>query len=504
MRLHLWQRLFLAFAVLSGLALLGFVAWQQQGFRKGFLSYLDDVALQRLAPAGERLAAAYAEHGSWDFLRNDPPRFGELVEPEFDRARQFGPGDPRDPPPPPDDRGPPPPRDDGREPPPPSEGDPHQPPPRRAPPPRGRPDLMPRLLLLDAAGARVAGNPRVPPGAASLPIVLDGKDIGSLRLMPIPQLSGKTDLAFAKSQLEMALVAGVAVLLGALVLAFALARWLLAPVRALTAGTRALAAGDYSRRIATTRQDELGALARDFDHLAATLEQARDARRQWGADIAHELRTPLAILRGEIQALQDGVRAVTPQALDSLNTECERLGHLVEDLYLLALADAGALDYRFETLDLADLAREAVDLQQRACADAGLELEAIVSGATTVRGDARRLAQLLDNLLSNARRYTDTPGRIRVTVHRSGTQVRLVVEDTAPGVPSTALPHLFERLYRVDASRSRRSGGAGLGLAICRAIVDAHGGRIEARPSALGGLSVVVDLVAVDFAVLET
>jgi two-component system sensor histidine kinase BaeS len=357
---------------------------------------------------------------------------------------------------------------------------------------------MPRVLLLDAAGEPVAGNPRVPAAAASLPILLDGKGIGMLRLAPTPQLSGATDLAFARSQLRSALIAGIAVLLGALLLAFALARWLLAPVRALTAGTHALAAGDYSRRIATTRHDELGALARDFDHLAATLEQARDARRQWGADIAHELRTPLAILRGEIQALQDGVRAVTPQALESLNTECERLGHLVEDLYLLALADAGALDYRFEKLDLAGLVRESLDLQRPACADAGLELEAIVSGATNVRGDPRRLAQLLDNLLSNARRYTDAPGRIRVTVHRSGQQVRLVVEDTAPGVPATALPHLFERLYRVDASRTRASGGAGLGLAICRAIVDAHDGRIDARPSALGGLSVIVDLAAVE------
>ncbi len=145
-------------------------------------------------------------------------------------------------------------------------------------------------------------------------------------------------------------------------------------------------------------------------------------------------------------------------------------------------------------LDLGDLAREAVDLQRAACAVVGLELEAIISDATTVRGDARRLAQLLDNLLSNARRYTDAPGRIRVTVHRSGPQVRLLVEDTAPGVPAAALPHLFERLYRVESSRARASGGAGLGLAICQAIVDAHAGRIEARPSALGGLSVVVDL----------
>jgi len=103
---------------------------------------------------------------------------------------------------------------------------------------------------------------------------------------------------------------------------------------------------------------------------------------------------------------------------------------------------------------------------------------------------------LLDNLVTNARRYTDAPGRIRITLLGSGRQVRLVVEDSPPGVPASALPHLFERLYRVDVSRARASGGAGLGLAICRAIVDAHDGRIDARPSALGGLCVVVDLPA--------
>jgi two-component system sensor histidine kinase BaeS len=495
MRLALWQRLFLAFAALSGPALIGFVAWQQHSFRRGFMSYLDESTLSRLeTQATARLATAYVEHGNWDFLRDDPGRFGELIEPRPPRGpedypRPPAPGEP----PPRDGRAPgprdhqdPPPRENGARPPP--------PPPREGPELRGPPDLMPRLLLVDAVGARVVGNPHVPESAPSLPIFSGAQRIGSLRLAPSPQLSGNADVAFAQAQLRSAALAGVAILCAALVLAFALARWLLAPVRALGTGTRALAAGDYTRRIATTRNDELGALARDFDHLAATLEHAREARRQWGADIAHELRTPLAILRGEIQALQDGVRAVTPQALDSLNHECERLGHLVEDLYLLALADAGALDYRFEAVDLADVLRESLDLQRRACADSGLELETILSAAPPVRGDARRLGQLLDNLITNARRYTDAPGRIRITLHGSGRQVRLLVEDTPPGVPASALPHLFERLYRVDASRARASGGAGLGLAICRAIIDAHNGRIEARPSALGGLCVVVDL----------
>ena len=353
---------------------------------------------------------------------------------------------------------------------------------------------MPRLVLVDASGSRVVGNVDVPADAPTVSIDYDGRVVGTLHLAPQPRLSEAADIAFAHAQLRNALIAAMAVLAGALVLAFALARGLLKPVHALADGTRALAAGDYARRLAVERRDELGALAEDFNHLAATLEQHRDARRRWGADIAHELRTPLSVLRGEIHALQDGVRAPTPAALDSLQAECARLGALIEDLYQLSLADAGALEYRFERIDLGEVVRDALDLQQRACADAGLALEVAIAGSIHVRADAHRIAQLIDNLLANARRYTDAPGRIRVELTATHDGARIVVEDTAPGVPADALPRLFDRLFRVEASRSRAAGGAGLGLAICRAIVEAHGGSIDAGPSALGGLCITVDL----------
>ena len=491
MRIKLWQRLFIAFATLSVLALAGLAAWQQQSFRRGFLGYLDDVALERLQPASVRLANAYAEHGSWDFLRDRPDRFDELVDDRRDRPRDpFRNEGSRDQPPPRDEP-PPPPPDDGDHPPPGERGRPH--------PMRGPPGLMPRLVLVDASGERIVGRPDVPPDAPSVAIEADGRALGALRLAPLPEISDVTDIAFARAQLRSVLVAGIVVLVLALALAFALARWLLEPVHALASGTRALAAGDYARRIEIARSDELGRLAGDFNDLAATLEQHRDARRRWGADIAHELRTPLSVLRGEIQALQDGVRAPTPAALDSLNAECERLGGLIEDLYQLSLADAGALEYRFERVDLGEIVHDALDLQHRACADAGLALEGETE-PTPIRGDARRLAQLVANLLANARRYTDAPGRIRVVAKATRDGATLVVEDSAPGVPAEALPRLFDRLYRVEASRSRAAGGAGLGLAICREIVEAHGGRIEASPSPLGGLRVVVDLPRGDVA----
>lgn len=486
MHLGLWQRLFLAIALLSSIALAGFAVWQQQGFRRGFLGYLDEVALERLQASTIRLSTAYAEQGSWDFLRGDPRRFADLVEPDPRRVRIAGAREMPPPPPPrtgdagqldggmPDLRF-------GERPP----GEP------RFGPPGG---LLSRLLLVDAQGLRVAGNAAVATSSQSLPITLDNARIGTLYLAALPQLRGDADLAFAREQLRGALIAGAAVLAAALLLAFALARWLLEPVRALAGGTRALAAGDYARRIDSKRRDELGALSQDFNHLAATLEQHRETRRRWGADIAHELRTPLSILRGEIQALQDGVRAPTAQALASLNAECERLGALVEDLYQLALADVGALEYRFETLDLGEVVRDALDLHRHALADAGLDLDVGIGAIGPVRADARRLGQLVDNLLANARRYTDAPGRIHVGLDASAGFARLVVEDTAPGVPAAALPHLFDRLYRVEPSRNRAAGGAGLGLAICEAIVAAHDGEISAEASPLGGLRIRVIL----------
>ncbi len=494
MRLRLWQRLFLAFAALSGVALTGFVAWQQRSFREGFRNYLNAVSLQRLQTADERLADNYREHGSWEFLRGNPVLFEQLIDPPGWRRSAHGPGDA------------PPTHELDARPPPPPDSLPKQPPPNWSVRHDGRPfhrgppegpralDLRARVLLVDAQGAPVAGGNSISREAPSLPVEVDGAQVGTLYLKPLPPVFGGLDLAFASAQWRGALLAGCAALIGALLLAFALARWLLAPVRALTQGMHALTAGDFAQRVGAGSSDELGALARDFNHLAQTLEQHRDARRRWGADIAHELRTPLSILRGEVSALQDGVRAVTPAAFDSLQLECARLSGLIEDLYQLSLADAGALEYRFTTVDLGELVGAALDLQSRVCADAGLTLIwTPPEQALKIRGDARRLDQLVDNLLANARRYTDAPGRIRVVLAHGSAQVRLIIDDSAPGVPDTALPHLFERLYRVEASRNRAAGGAGLGLAICRAIVEAHDGKIQAAPSPLGGLRITID-----------
>jgi two-component system sensor histidine kinase BaeS len=219
-------------------------------------------------------------------------------------------------------------------------------------------------------------------------------------------------------------------------------------------------------------------------------------RRRMMADVAHELRTPLAVVQGELAAVEDGIRSFGPETLASLQAETRALGKLVDDLYQLALSDLGALNYRRQDLDLrAQVAEALLPLRER-CAAAGLELDdsRVRGDALPVHADPDRLAQLIANLVENALRYTDAPGRIEVSCGRSAEWALLEVRDTAPGVPADMLPRLFDRFFRVEGSRSRASGGAGLGLAICRNIVEAHDGTITAQPSPLGGLSITVSL----------
>ena len=537
---RLWQKLFLALAVLSVSTLLAMYLLQQRAFQRDFLDYVNRIGIERLALAAARIGKRHDEVGDWSFIARQPRSFESFISGE-DVTSFMGPAEQRDEKrgfrerPPRDERGPPPPRDranEGR-----PDGRPEIRPDLRAdvrpdrppadrnrdrpenqdlrdwPPPGGFPpeprppsppirkldalNFQTRVLLLAADGRVIIGNPAVPRDSPSVPVTGKGGIVGRLLLAPLPELQSEADVTFARSQTRHTLIAGAFVLSCSLLLAWLLARWLLDPIKALSAGSQRLAAGDYQTRIAVNRGDELGVLAEDFNRLADALERNQQARRDWGADIAHELRTPLSILRGEIQALQDGVRPVSMEALASLQAECTRLTALVGDLYQLALSDAGALEYRFVVTNLGAVVMDAVDEHRHALSDAGLALTIDALPANMlVRGDEMRLLQLLGNLLVNARRYTDAPGTIRIRAARVGSDWTLCVEDSAPGVPNNLLPKLFDRLFRVETSRSRAAGGAGLGLAICRNIVEAHGGRIEAGASTLGGLAITVSLPA--------
>jgi two-component system sensor histidine kinase BaeS len=320
--------------------------------------------------------------------------------------------------------------------------------------------------------------------------------VGYLGLLPRTNISDAPHQRFLKEQkLAFALIAGVVVVLAA-GLSFVLARRLVRPLSELAKATHQLAAGTFTARVPVTSQDEMGQLARDFNSLALALEKSELTRRQWVADISHELRTPLAILRGEIEALQDGIRQPGQDTFQSLHGEVLRLSRLVDDLYQVSLSDVGALSYRKTDLDLGDVLQETVALYRPRfkSKEISLEMELSTSNPANVFGDPERLHQLFANLLDNALKYTDSGGSVQITLQRHDHVVTVDFQDSAPGVSKDELGKLFDRLYRVESSRNRSTGGAGLGLTICRNVVEAHGGNISAQTSPLGGVWLRVEL----------
>ena len=304
------------------------------------------------------------------------------------------------------------------------------------------------------------------------------------------------DLEFQSRQGSRLWIIALGMLVISAALAFPLSRRLVRPVRRIQEATRRLAAGDFTARATVHGLDEIARLGRDLNALAATLEGNEQARRRWVADIAHELRTPITLLRAELEALQDGVRTLDRAAVDALHADVLRLGRLVGDLHELSVTDLGALSYRMRDTDLRELLAADLDAFRPRFQTAGLRLnlEDRAPAPLILSGDPDRLSQAIRNLLGNSLQYTDPGGGLTVSLGRDAGRVILDFQDTAPGVPAADLPRLFDRLYRVEGSRSRHTGGSGLGLAIAKNVVEAHGGTISAAAAPAGGLWIHIEL----------
>ena len=277
---------------------------------------------------------------------------------------------------------------------------------------------------------------------------------------------------------------GVGTIIGAVAVAVAVASLLGArlamPLREIGRAARQIAAGDYRARIPRKGPEEIVSLSDSFNQMAAALDEQERMRREFIANAAHELRTPLTNLQGYLEALRDGVIDPDTATFDSLLEESERLVRLSRSLDTLAAGDAGGAPATVD-LDLARLVRTAVDLARPGIVSGGLELIVQVPADLPARGDPDQLAQVLSNLLQNAVRYTPAGGRIEVTAERRPGDVLVSVTNTGDGIPSEDLPHVFERFYRVEKSRDRARGGAGIGLAIVRQLVEAAGGHVGAE-----------------------
>jgi two-component system, OmpR family, sensor histidine kinase BaeS len=515
MRPGLTAKLFLAMLAVAVFAVLAMGIAARVSFDRGFFGYLSEQETAKMQSVAASLQAAYREHGSWDFLRDNPRVWFEVMRPagfdggpgDFDRPPFGGqnpppPGDPGQPPPDRPDQPPPgqPPHDPGSGPPPGGPGSfPHGPPSAM---PLSVSDLTGaslRFTLLDAQGRYLFGNPTAATGPYSLqvPIVVGGKTVGMLTMLSFRQVAEAGDLRFQEGQYRASWLIGIAALVLAAMLAIWLARTLLNPVHRIAKATHSLAKGDYASRVDTQSHDELGQLAHDFNRLAVTLERNETMRREFVADVSHELRTPLAIIRGELEALEDGVRQLDGAAIQSLQAEVGTLSKLIDDLYQLSLADLGTMTYRKVDVDMGKLLEATVETFQERLrkADIALDLRMPASPAT-ILADESRLHQVFNNLIENSVRYTDAGGELRIACAAVDDGVVVDLMDSAPGVDEKNMPRLFDRFYRVETSRNRASGGAGLGLAICRAIVEAHGGSIRAMPSPLGGLWLSIRLPA--------
>ena len=214
--------------------------------------------------------------------------------------------------------------------------------------------------------------------------------------------------------------------------------------------------------------------------MSQDLVTSQQLRRQMTADIAHDLRSPLAVIAGYIESMRDEVLKPTPERFDTIYSEIEHLQHLISDLRTLSRADAGELPLNLVQLDPQELIDRTVTTFKHQAAQKNIEIEAVIeSNVPEFKGDEERLAQVLGNLINNAIRHTPKNGAIRLNGRRDNNGIRLSVEDTGEGIPADALPHVFDRFYRVDQARQQNSGESGLGLAIAKSLIEAHGGTIE-------------------------
>ncbi len=362
------------------------------------------------------------------------------------------------------------------------------------------------IILADADGTVIYGGRRyqagqqVPSGELKrgAPVEVDDQTVGWVLFSDFGSSNVTTpespESRFLKNFNQAVVFGALGALLVALLLGVLLARTISRPVREVTTATKIVAGGDMGYQVPVRTKDELGQLAASFNQMSADLARVSEQRRQMTADIAHDLRTPLSVILGYMEALSAGKLEPTAETFEIMYAKGQHLQHLIDDLRTLALADSGELSLARRPVAPRDLLEHtalahAVEAQAK-----GIEIR--VEGGeeeASMEVDPERMAQVLGNLVSNAIRYTPEGGAIVLSAERSDGTILLKVHDNGPGIDPEDLPHIFERFYRSDKSR-QQNGESGLGLAIARSIVEAHGGSIWAESPPQGGATFVIAL----------
>lgn len=361
----------------------------------------------------------------------------------------------------------------------------------------------PPFILVDETGKVIIPNERyrfgdqVPKAelALGIPITEDDQVIGILVPVRVPFEGNPREVEFIdrinRTLLYGALIGGVI----ALLLGIFLSRTLTRPIRELTRATHAISAGDLSQQVPVRSEDELGELAQAFNKMSTALSRSINTRKQMTADIAHELRTPLSLILGHAEAVHDGVLQPTRENFEIIREEATRLEHLVNDLRILSLADAGELTINLQPIEPQRLLQEVASLYQYQTQRKTIAFELdIASPLSTIEVDPGRMTQVLANILDNALRHTPEGGRIILAAKEIQDQIEISIQDSGSGITAQDANRIFDRFYRTDPSRQREEGGSGLGLAIAKSIVQAHGGQIRAESEAGNGLKIIITL----------
>ena len=473
MKLNITHKLFFAIFLAASLAVVSSTLIMQWSLNRGFLRLINNMEKSGVSRLASRLENEYRTESGWNGIRHDPMKWRQMVDSSFPELK-------------------PPPMADGRRPPDrPDHND--SSPPGILPPHLAR-QFSQRLFLLDANKASLIGLNAISADAEVIPLHYQGIIIGYLGLRPQAALGSLLHKGFLHEQRYAFVIIASVVLLLSAGLALLLATRLVRPLKNITEATHVLAQGEYSVRVPVDSSDELGRLATDFNALALAMEHNEESRRRWVADISHELRTPLTFLRSQVEAILDGVRQPTTESVKAIHNEIMRFTRLVDDLYQLSMSDVGAQTYRKVEVAVSEVIHQAASIISPEFSTKNIALHWEAADKVIVFGDPERLLQLFGNLLDNSLKYTDPGGDLRIRLWKDGGRVMIDFQDSAPDVAGAELEKLFDRLYRVESSRSRATGGAGLGLAICRNIVEAHEGTITARPSLLGGVWIRVEL----------
>ncbi|MCL9773791.1 ATP-binding protein [Vibrio methylphosphonaticus] len=471
MRITIFSKLFISILLGSLFMVIGMSWMINHSFKIGLQSYINEKETEKIAVIATALPQYYDSQAGWRELESDPYLWHELFiaigEPP-PRRRPFMEFD--------------------------------EPRPNRQKPSVSQRPLSHRVYLTDQSHDWVIGHDSPPTSnddpVTSIPITESGTTIGWLNIQHPNTITDRLVESFYAQQMKnMVWIISLAGF-GSFIIAILLVRHFLMPLKQLNKTAVALTKGDFTCQIPTQGHDEFSKLSRAFNLLTTSLREQKKTREQWITDISHELRTPLSVLQGELEAIQDGIRQPEPKHIDSMHHQVRVLSKLVEDLYQLSLSDSGAFRMNFSDTNLTHLLEMQSRNYEHRISDKGLKLtrEYHAESPVIVWGDDKSLSQLIGNLLENSFRYTDANGQIRISMQDFDQRVEFHIEDSSPSVDKDALPYLFDRLFRIDKSRSRQYGGAGLGLSICASIVHMHNGKISAKPSELGGIIVIVSL----------